>query len=465
MHSARYILSVILLGFMLAGRGAAADGPASRPSRNWGPVKAGLALSAEVIGDVRRGSPAVLSVALRNSGGIAGGLCDRKDAVAWLILKTAPANGTVGKYYFSGRVFPGSMKGSARWPESLASGRQFELGAMDFGDVALHPYSKGVKFLSHHLTGKGDIPAAEGKLRDVLVVGKVSMQYMLYLQRKDDAPVVLKSAFVTLDIGPPDLKKLSASARKAFVDELIAGFYGDPFAGRNSHGLAVRLGGDILDDLLAAAKNPKVKGGGRMWLVTALADIRDKRSASMLVKLIDEPGSVGHVVAYHGPKQRDAALDEVIIARASKSKDPRMAALAMLGFMVFRGKAPGRLLDAGVNSDDPRVRSTVVAALSKTASIENVRGLVLLMKDTEPRIRSAVARALGAMGNRQAFVIGGLIGALDLQGDRALIDVCDALGKLTGRVAPYDSAASADKKRGVLAGWRQWWIAARKNHR
>jgi len=336
---------------------------------------------------------------------------------------------------------------------------------MDFSEVPLHPYSKGVKFLTHHVTGKGSIPEAAGKLRDVLAVGRVSLQYMLYLPRKDDSPIVLKSAFLTVEIGPPDLKGLSPSRRKAFVADLIAGFRGDAFAGKAAHGIATSVGGEILDDLIAATKDPAVKGAGRLWLVTALADIRDKRSAAVLVKLIDEPGGVRHVVAYHGPKQRSAELDSVIIARASQSKDARTTALALLGFMVFRGEVPRKLLDAGIDSDDPRVRTTVAAALSRTASIANVQGLVSLLKSREQRVRSAAAKALAAMGNRQAVVVGALVEALSLEGDQVAGDVCNALGKLTGQELPYDRNASVDKKREIIARWRQWWVAVRKDHR
>ena len=465
MRSVRYAFMVCICLSILAGWSHGAEESASRPARRWGPSKAGLSLSVESVGPVRQGGKFALSVALRNGGQAPGRLCRQSDAVAWLILKHSPADGSAGKYYFSGRVFPGSVKGSDAWPEALASGRQLELALLDFAQTPLHPYSKGVKFLSHHISGKGSIPAAAGKLCDVLGSGTVGVQYMLYLPRKDDSPLVLKSDFLSVSIGPPDLKKLSASARKAYVADLIAGFGGDPFAGKSAHGIAVGLGADIVDDLIAATKNPAVKGAGRLWLVTALADIRDKRCASALVKLIDEAGGIGHVVAYHGPKQRDEALDKAIIARGSKSKDPRLTALAMLGFMVFRQKAPDRLIDAGISSDDPRVRTTVVAALSKTASIENVQGLVLLLKDRQHRVRSAAAKALGAMGNRHATVIGGLIAALEPVGDQARRDVCQALGKLTGRSLPYDPKASTVAKQKVIGDWRRWWSTVRRNHR
>ena len=337
---------------------------------------------------------------------------------------------------------------------------------MDFGGVRLHPYSRGVKFLAHHVTGKGSIPKAVGKVRDVLVIGRVNVQYMLYLPRKGDSPIVLKSNLLTVRIGPPDLKKLSGPRRKAFVSDLIAGFRGDAFGGQFAHGIATSVGSEILDDLIGATKDPGVKGAGRMWLVTSLADIRDKRSAAVLVELVDDPGGgVGHVVAYHGPKQRNTELDKVIIARALKSKDARLTTLAMLGFMVFRGEVPRKLLDAGIDSDDPRVRAAVASALSRSASIENVQGLVSLLKSRAPRVRSAVAKALAAMGNRQAVVIGALIEALAPEGDQARSDVCNALGKLTGQDIPYDRGASVDEKGKIIVRWRQWWAAARKNHR
>jgi len=481
MHSPKYVATSwsCLLAVVFGGSLVAADDSvrrtASRPARRWGPAKSGLELSIEQAATVRQGGKFILSPALRNkrlrlavpssqAGRTAAGLCPRADAVAWLILKSQPADGSVGKYYFSGRVFPGAGKARGAWPESLASGGQLELPGMDFSDILLHPYSRGVKFLAHHVTGKGSIPEAAGKLRDVLVIGKVNVQYMLYLPRKGDSPIVLKSDFLTVIIGPPDIKSLSPPRRKAFVSGLIAGFGGDAFAGQAAHGIATSVGSEILDDLIAATKDPAIKGAGRMWLATTLADIRDKRSVAALVKLIDGSDSgVRHVVAYHGPKQRNSELDSVIVAGALKSKDARMTALAMLGFMVFRGEVPRKLLDAGIDSDDPRVRTTVAAALSRSASIENIQGLILLLKSKEQRVRSAVAKALAAMGNRQAVVVGALVEALSLEGDQARSDVCNALGKLTGQDLPYDRGASVDKKREIIAKWGQWWEKRVKN--
>jgi len=458
------ILTVVFCDILIADDDLARRAD-SRPARKWGPAKGGLELSVESVATVRQNGKFVLLPALRNSGRAVSGLCPRADAVAWLILKSQPANGSVGKYYFSERVFPGAVKGGAVWPGALASGGQIELPRMDFSEVPLHPYSKGVKFLAHHVTGKGSIPEAAGKLRDVLVVGRVNVQYMLYMPRKDDSPIVLKSAFLTVEIGPPDFKGLSPARRKAFVDDLIAGFRGDAFSGQAAHGVATSAGVEILDDLIAATKDPAVKGAGRLWLVTALADIRDKRAAGVLARLIGKPGGVGHVVAYHGPKQRSAELDSIIIARASQSRDARLTALALLGFMVFRGEVPRKLLDSGIDSDDPRVRTTVAAALSRTASIANVQGLVSLLKSREQRVRSAAAKALAAMGNRHAIVVGALVEALVFEGDQARSDVCDALGTLTGREIRYDQSARADEKLKIITKWRKWWTAARKNHR
>jgi len=449
---------------------ASAEQPASRPARRWGPTKAGLAVSIEVKSavDVRRGGKLILSPAIRNSGQTPTNLGAAKDAVAWLILKSQPADGSSPKYYFSATVRPAAGKEGANWPASLASGRQLTLQPTDFGEVKLYPYTRGVKFLKHHITGEGTIPKPAGMLKDVLPIGQVSIQYMLYLRRKGDSPVLLKSGFLAAEIGPPDLKSLSPQRRKAFVADLIAGFEGDAFAGKAAHSLAVSLGRQVVGDLIAAARSKSVRlsGAGRLWLATALADIRDDRSADALAKWLDgKHVGVRHVAAYHGPKQRSDKLDAAIIARASKAQDPRLTALALLGFMVFRGEVPRKLLDAGIDSDDPRVRTTVAAALSQTASEENVRGLVALLKSDEQRVRSAAAKALGAMGNRHATVIGALIAALEPQGDRARTDVCNALVKLTGHKLPYDGGASADRKRKIITEWKAWWAAVTKNHR
>ena len=194
-----------------------------------------------------------------------------------------------------------------------------------------------------------------------------------------------------------------------------------------------------------------------MWLTAALADIRDKRAAEALVGLLDKGGAgVANVVAYHGPKQASEKLDRAIVAAAAKGKDHSLTSYAILGFMVFRGKVPGKLLEIGIASDDPRARATVAKAMAGYASDFNIRGLVKLLKDTDQRVRSAAAATLGMMKRPLPIVLAGLVDALGVPGESARTSICRALSDLAGKDMPYDLAATEDARRKTIMAWRAW---------
>jgi len=440
-----------------------ADRPATAPARSWGPAKAGLQLSIVPAGAAREGGKFVLAPALRNTGGADAGLGAAKDTVAWLMI--AQGRDKDRKQFFSDRVFPAAE--TARWPARLPAGKQIELPATDFAGARLYAYRPGVKFLAHHVKGTGTLPPPTGTLRDLLPAGQTQLLYMLYLPRKDDSPVLLKSGVTTVTIGPPDLRTLSPARRKAFVDDLISRFNKDAVAAMAAHGLALQAGRDITPDIIKAVKDPGTKWFARMWLATALADLRDPRGVPVMIELLDHhQQGVRHVAAYHGPKMSDKKLDEAIVAKASTRKDPRLTALALLGYLVFRAKAPEKLLAVGLDSPDPRARSMVANALSAHASPPAVSRLTALLKDKDQRVRSSAAAALGAMKKAcRRGVVAAMIDALDMPGDPALTTICRALSDITGRDMPYDPQASADERRRTLNAWKAWWEKAGKDRK
>ena len=235
-------------------------------------------------------------------------------------------------------------------------------------------------------------------------------------------------------VGPPDFKALSPEARQAFIADLMKQFDRDAWSGQQAHNTAVRLGAEVLPAVLAAAFEKDRPEPARLWLATTLADIRDPRSAEALIKLLDDPlEGVRSVVAFHGPKQESADLDKAIIAKVRGGGQPGLAAWAILGFLVHRGSAPEEVLKAGLESDDPRARAAVAEALARHASDENVARLIALLGDKDERVRGAAAAVLGNSGIKTPAVLGGLVKALDLEGESARQRIAAALSTLTGR--------------------------------
>ena len=179
---------------------------------------------------------------------------------------------------------------------------------------------------------------------------------------------------------------------------LLQKFNRNAWAAQKAHDEAVRIGAPILPDLIAAAAERTRPASARMWLVTAIADIADPQSVSALVTLLDDPDAdIRAVAGYFGPKQKSAPLDQAIIAKAGAAQNARFTAYALLGFLTFRGEAPEGLLKAGLESDDPRARTTAAQALATMASESSKSRLQALLQDKDERVRTTARKALDAM--------------------------------------------------------------------
>ena len=426
----------------------------------WGTSKAGVQVSLSVPGTIRAGGAFQVGLAVRNVGSAGVAMPAAKDVFGWLLLYYSRDNAFV-----TGRVFPAASLPADAWPGELASGKTVRFAPVDLSARKVYSYDKRRQVYTVYLKpdSGATLPAADGTLARKLTPAKARARFMLYLRRPKAQPLLLTSNVVDLEIAPPDFAALSAEAQKEFAAKLIATFDKDAWAAMNAHGQAVAIGPAIVPYLVEAIRNRRRPGFSRLWLATSLADIRCEASVAELIRLLDDPaGGVRSVVGYHGPKQHSDKLDAAVIAKIAKDKSTSPVSYTLLGFMVFRSRVPEELLAVSFESDDPRVRATFAAALKSRASDFNVTRLTALLADENERVRSAAAKALGAMNRPSPAVIGALVRSLQAPGDVARKSIADALGELTDRKGPYDPKADAQAREKVVRDWRAWWAAKAK---
>jgi hypothetical protein len=151
-------------------------------------------------------------------------------------------------------------------------------------------------------------------------------------------------------------------------------------------------------ELVRAVKVLKRPDYSRLWLATAIADIACENSAAALAELLNDPlPSVRGVVGYHGPKQKNANLDKLIISQAAASHDSSLISYALLGFLVFRDSVPQELLKAGLESSEPQARNAAAGALAASASDFNMQRLRELVKDKDARVSATAKNVLAIM--------------------------------------------------------------------
>ena len=190
----------------------------------------------------------------------------------------------------------------------------------------------------------------------------------------------------------------SSNALLSSSATLLKQFDRDAWSARSAHEQAVKLGKQVLPDLIVAAEEQSRPEYSRLWLATAVADIEDKKAADALIALLgDRLETVRSVVAYYGPKQKSQELDRAIVHKAAQGTDASLIAYALLGFMVFRETVPDERVKAGLESDNSKVRATAVKALKGMASELNVSRLKKLSKDTDERVRATARKVLDAM--------------------------------------------------------------------
>ena len=448
-------MASVVVWLVLAGGAPSSEAKAQRP---WGSTKVGLQTSLIVKGDVTFGKTVVLALALKNVGSepIQVSKSDSKKPFAWLLVQQ-------GARKFTEKV--PLAEELAGW---VKSGQVIHFKPMDLSAAKVYEYKRGMKVLGGYLIPpRGEtMPPPIGALNKKLTIGSAKVVMMLYLPREGEPAVVLVSNPVEILVRPPKLGSLSPEARAAFVRQLMAKFKRSAWAGQGAHGQCVQIGPEIVVDLIAALKEPNLPGFASAWMVTALCDIRDPVAAGELIRIMSAPSGLHPYIAYHGPKQHDAALDAAIIMRVATGKGTHTTALATLGFMGARGSVPEAILKAGLDSDDPRVRGTVAESFQHRAGDENVFRAIALLKDPDAKVRAVAARVLGHMvvktHERSTRVVRALIEALDDPSDYVKHRVCASLSKMIGEDRPYDPKAAAAARAKTIAAWKAWWAGLRK---
>jgi len=452
--SGHIVITAVLLG-AVAGGAAGAEPPVEQ----WGQPRAGLQLSLTAVGQPALGAKLPVRLAVRNTGTSTVQFSETEPALAWFTVVRSRDEAWLTEKVSLKAVAP-------NWPARIVGGKGAAVKAFDLAARHVYPYAHSREILKNYLGIKDakPLPATVGTLGRNLRSGAMVLRCRIVLPRPDDKPLILTSNKFTVDVAPPDLAALAEAERKAYVARLLKRFDRDPWSGQAAHDICVRMGTSVVPYLAEAAFERNRPGHARLWIAAAIADIPCPTSVETMIKLLGERhAGVRHVVAYHGPKQRNAKLDKAILARTLERKDPRMTGLAVVGFLAHQGKVHDSLLAASLDSNDPRVRTVAAEALSQHASVQNVLRITALLKDKHERVRGAAATTLAAMGSKNAKtvhthrVVGALVQALEAPGETARHRICAALSALSGRNMPYDTNAPEADREKILDAWRQWW--------
>ena len=438
---------------------AAASRPASGLTK-WGAAKGGLQVGLAGETNPPVGGEFDLRVALKNSGTSAVKLPTASKVLGWFLVGQQEAE---DKKFYSQRYY--LAIGVDDWPAELEPGGEILFKAVSIGGGTVYSSKNAKQILSAFVTNKvADLPSSDGRLVDVLMVGPATVKLTLLLLQEDGKPETLTSNGVEVKVNARPLATMTAEARKEYVADLLRLFDKDAGTASKAHDQAVSLGKDLVPDLIPAAKDRKRPQYARMWLTTALADIRDERSADALEDLLDDRDQeVVYVVCYHGPKQRSERLDDAITKKVEKSKDNRLNAYAILGYIVFRGTAPDELMKLTLDNPDARVRGTLSMALKNQASDFNLSKLMEFLSDTNEDTRVNAARMLQQLGRKSPTVFRPMVAALDYPGETARQKICQVLSDMTGIATPYDPKADEAARLKVLKTWRDWISKAPKH--
>jgi HEAT repeat protein len=376
-----------------------------------------------------------------------------EEAFVWAFL----SQGT--KKIFTQRLRPHGSNGNG-WSEALQAGESLELPTIDLAQAQGFAYRKGMTLSKGYPTQPDGASAPTlGPIGLALDPGPVRAKWILIVPRADARVLSLTTGIMELEVPTPDLNALPAKQQEAYTGKLLAQFDRDAWSAQAACRTAAKLGKIAIPSLIRAVFERGRPMHSRMWLTVAIADLRDPRCAEALMRLLhDRAAPVRHVVAYHGPKQRNAALDQAI-EQAARDGDPRLTSLATLGFLVYRGEAREELLRQGMGSEDPRARAAAASVMAQYAGADTIDRLVVLLTDRDERVRAAAARALGTMGNQSPRILKAMVDALDLPGETARQRLCDALSSLTGRDVRYDPSADENDRMRILKGWRDWRVS------
>ena len=376
--SVRSLGLLVLAASLLASAAATAAGEELR-------TPTGLVAMASMEGPITVGGPLRFRLGVSNSAPTALAFGTTNKLFALLTLKPEP-----GKVYLSDAV---ALTPATPWPATLAAGATLSFQSVDVGSTTVHLMS-GLR-----QARSGD------RLNAMLTPGSARVRWCVSVPQPNSAPP-LHFLSEWQEIAVPLSEPVAAPTNALLASaDLLLRFNRDAWSAQKAHDEAVKRGAALLPDLVAAAQERTRPDFARMWLATTIADIPGEKAVAGLIALLDDPaGEVRCVVAYHGPKQRSATLDQAILATAQKSNSAHFTAYALLGFLAFRGEAPDALVKTGVENEDPRARSTAAGILANMANDLNKSRLQALLQDKDERVRATARKVLDAMQPKDKVV-------------------------------------------------------------
>ena len=320
-----------------------------------------------VTGDATKGGPLHVVADLRN-------VSDAKVPVTqirvWLMLAQGPS-----------LVFYTAPYAAA--PKSLDGGQAMEI-PFEASDLNAFKYVADLVIrdgMPMPPNLKAPAPKPVGTLAEVLPTGVVKLKAFVVVEEKVAEAAgaaeaggdskgktdVIASATLSIkvaELAAGDWSHLNDAAKQAFFAELTADFHGDAVAGQNAHDRAVKVGKEITPQLLTLLDDKEVSSAGHMWLAATLVDLHDDRAIDALVKILEKGGAAAAVVAYHGPKIKNAKLTAAIERVAATTKDASLTAWAVRGLGINGEKTDAALLEAMATHSDAAGRAEAAEILA-----------------------------------------------------------------------------------------------------
>lgn len=460
MKHVRQIVSILALCGLLGatylswGQGGAATVPGVPVPMEYGKLTEGLRVGlvlrsekGEVPGNLVPGGRITAVLGLDNQHGAD---LDLTGAFAWVFVGVNKEMG-----YFTEKLALDAGR-------KLAGESQKEIG-WELADLRVIPYDKELKVVEGYPTSTEPL-TAKGALTKILLVGSVRLRVMVYVPA---TKMLVQGNTVKLTLGEPNLAELSPEQRKALVEALLAQFRRDAFAGDAAHKRAVRLGKDLLPDLLGEMEDPKLSEAGQQWLAASVCDLaaletgeNQQRAVEKICRWLEQ-GKGAAVIAYYGPKVKNQKLDRAILEAAAEN--PGVASWAARGYAGRReGKVRADLTRQVLAKGDGTARANLAEALVISPGKEEIAALVKLLGDAEARVRVATADVIAKTKLKEEVLIGALVKALDFKDETTRGAACVALEIVTGRVSAKgrwgdEAAGTQAQKQAIIADWREWY--------
>ena len=246
-------------------------------------------------------------------------------------------------------------------------------------------------------------PKSLGNLAELLPTGRVRMKaFVIYTSTVDHKPYtdVIPSNTFDVSVSEGDFAKLDETAKKSLISDTLKLFHGDAVAGKAGHDKSLKIGEPILQPLLDALSDEHLSEAGQLWLVATLVDLGDKRAVPALIKQVEAGGAKAYVIAYHGPRMKNADLNDAIAKAASSSDDPKLIAWSARGLGKAGKKLDAKALATMVGQSDGAGRLEAVDILLEQTDKSTVQLLAMLITDRETSVQLRAIQQVAAAGRK-----------------------------------------------------------------